>query len=77
MTHHLRHDCVHDCHRCDYAEPELCHEFAEMTHDHHKVRYCRVCDEAAWHEETVFSDGHGNGIRTSVWMCPKCRRVFG
>lgn len=24
-----------------------------------------------------FSDGHGNGIRTSVWMCPKCRRVFG
>ena len=77
MTHRLRRDCNHECHLCDMASVDTCMEFAEMTHDHYKVRYCRECDEKAWHEETVFSDGNGNGVLVSVWRCPRCGRVFG
>jgi hypothetical protein len=77
MTHRLRRDCNHECELCDLASPETCAEFSLMTEPDHKVRWCRECNELAWHEEAVFSDGNGNGYRTSVWACPRCRRVFG
>lgn len=77
MTHHLRHDCVHDCHRCDYAEPELCHEFAEMTHDYYLIRYCKHCERKATYRQTPWPDGYGHTVMVDEWYCPKCRRVFG
>ena len=78
MTHHLRHDCSHSCETCDMADPALCQDFALMSADEPEtIRFCKHCNEQAWHDEHTFTDGDGNQFTTSVWACPKCGRVFG
>jgi hypothetical protein len=48
-----------------------------MTADEHKVRWCRQCDEQAWHDVHTFTEGDGTETKTDVWFCPRCRRLFG
>lgn len=79
MTHHRRHDCVHDCERCDLADPALCSDWAEMTAEHHTIRYCKQCGARAWHYVERVTDGAGNVTETNEWRCPSpdCGRVWG
>ncbi len=71
MTHHLRHDCVHDCHRCDYAEPGLCAEFAYMTAEH--AHTCPACGSTR-----LFGPAEVRieGEAFSYYDCSRCHRLL-
>ena len=78
MTHRLERECNHECADCFKADPDLCHDYALMTADNPDlVRFCKHCNERAWHQVTVFTDGAGSQHRADVWACPRCQRVFG
>lgn len=77
MPHRYKRECNHDCEGCDFADPALCKDWAEMTHIDHHIRYCRDCGEQAEHRVSTLFNGDGDSHTVDVWICPRCRRVFG
>jgi hypothetical protein len=77
MTHHIRHDCNHECDLCELADPQTCLEFALMTApDPEAVRFCKYCNIKAWHADIVIEDSEGGTIHRRYWECPRCHHMF-